>query len=485
MSQASDRPEQRGGGIGPLDRRTFLKVAGGTALTLPWIGCGGGSAPSGSVVIVGAGLSGIATALLLEERGIAVTAVEARDRVGGRVFTLDDVPGKPDAVGPVLGASYERLLKIAKALGVPIVPMKNFETSELEYVNGQNVIAADWAASAANKLQVGERQILPGLLVGYYTGKNLTLEDGQAWTSPTHADLDIPLDEFLRRQGASPEAMRLMNVAPNANNLATTSALWSLRDAQRRRDTKVRGMMESPGGNSRIPEKLATMVKGPIHKGSPVTKISSGQQGVEVLCANGASYKADYCVVTVPFSVLRGITVDPPFQGPQKEAVEALPYTAITQYFIVAKKPYWDEDRLPPLMWTDTPIERIFPQRDADGRLMSLTCWIDGASAITLDAMPEADQIAFVKNELARIRPSTKDNIEVARIVSWARDPYAKGAYVNYLPGQVTRLKPVMAKPWQRLHFAGEHTAVYSPGMESAMESAERVTDELIARMSA
>ncbi|MCX6551010.1 MAG: FAD-dependent oxidoreductase [Acidobacteria bacterium] len=480
MSQASDRSMAPGA---PVDRRTFLKVAGGTALTLPWLGCSGSKAPGGSVVIVGAGLSGISTALLLEERGIAVTLVEARDRIGGRIYTMDDVVGKPDAGGPVLGASYERLLKIAKALDAPIVPMKNFETSELEYVNGQNVIAADWAGSAANKLVGAEREILPGLLVGFYAGKNLTLEDGHAWTSPKHADLDIPLDEFLRRQGASPEALRLMNIASNNNDLSTTSALWALREAQRRRDTKVRGMMESPGGNSRIPEKLATAIKGPIHKGSPVTKISSGQNGVEVTCASGATYKADYCVITVPFSVLRGITVDPPFQGAQKEAVEQIPYTAITQYFLVPKKSFWDEDKLPPLMWTDTPIERIFPQRDPDGRLMSLTCWIDGASAIKLDAMPEADQIAFVKAELARIRPSTKDNVEVARIMSWARDPYSKGAYSNYLPGQATRLKPVMGNPWQRLHFAGEHTAFTSPGMEGAMESAERVADEVLARL--
>jgi monoamine oxidase len=482
MSQAVDRAKPR---VTQLDRRSFLKAVGGGAIALPWLACAGGKTPGGSVVIVGAGLAGITTALLLEERGIEVTLVEARDRVGGRVWTMDDVPGKPDAGGPVLAASYERLLKIAKALGAPVQPMKNFETSELEFVNGQNVIAADWAASAANKLVGGERQILPGLLVGYYTGQNLTLEDGYAWTSSKHADLDIPLDQFLKRQGASPEALRLMDVASNNNGLSTTSALWALREAQRRRDTKVRGMMESPGGNSRIPEKFAASIKGAIHKGSPVTKISSGQNGVEVTCANGAAFKGDYAVVTAPFSVLRGIAVEPAFGGLQKEAVEGIPYTAITQYFLVPKRPFWDDDRLPPLMWTDTPIERIFPQRDPDGRLMSLTCWIDGANAIRLDAMPEPDQIAFVLGELARIRPSTKGNVEVARIVSWAREPYSKGAYSNYHPGQVTRLKPVMAKPWHRIHFAGEHTAFTSPGMEGALESAERVTDELIARMSA
>jgi monoamine oxidase len=482
MSQAADHSSPRGAQVG---RRSFLKAVGGGALALPWLACSGARTPVGSVVIVGAGLAGITTALLLEERGIEVTIVEARDRVGGRVWTMDDVPGKPDAGGPVLAASYERLLKIAKALGAPVQPMKNFETSELEYVNGQNVIAADWAASAANKLVGAERQILPGLLVGYYTGQNLTLEDGYAWTAAKHADLDIPLDEFLRRQGASPEALRLMDVASNNNGLSITSALWALREAQRRRDTKVRGMMESPGGNSRIPEKFAASIKGPVHKGSPVTGISSGPGGVEVTCANGAAYKADYCVITAPFSVLRGIAVDPPFEGPQKEAVDGIPYTAITQFFLVPKKPFWDEDRLPPMMWTDTPVERIFPQRDPDGRLLSLTCWIDGANAIRLDAMPESEQIAFVLSELARIRPSTGGNLEVARIVSWAREPFSKGAYANFHPGQVTRLKPVMAKPWHRLHFAGEHTAFTSPGMEGALESAERVTDELVARMSA
>jgi monoamine oxidase len=466
------------------DRRSFLKAVGGSALALPWLACGG-EGGGGSVLIIGAGISGVAAAMLLEERGIAVDILEARDRVGGRVYTMDDVPGRPDAGGPVVGASYERLIKLARAAGTPVQPLKSFETSELDYVNGENVIAADWANAKANKLEGAERQVLPGLLVGYYCGKNLVLEDGDAWMDPKHAALDIPLAEYLTRQGASAEALRLMDVASNNNGLATTSALWALRDAQRRRDTKVRGMLEIPGGNSRLVEAMAAYVKGPIHKNSPVTAIRSTDAGVEATCATGASYKADYALVTVPFSVLRGISVDPPLQGPQREAVEQIPYTAITQYFLVPKKPFWDEDKLPPLMWTDTAIERIFPQRDTDGRILSLTCWIDGANAIRLDAMPEADQIAFVKAELARIRPVTKDNVDVARIMAWGREPYSKGAYANFHPGQVSRLRPVMAQPWKRIHFAGEHAAVVGPGMEGALESAERAVDEILARAKA
>lgn len=468
-----------------LDRRSFLKVVGGSALALPWLSCSGTTSIGGTVVVVGAGLSGIATAMLLEERGISTILVEARDRVGGRVMTLDDVPGRPDAGGPVVGAGYSRLIKLGRAAGVQMQPAQYFETGEVEHINGQNVLSTDWPSSPANKTVGAERDVLPGLLMGFFTSKNLPLEDGAAWFAAKHAGLDIPLDEYLRRQGASDEALRLISIAPNTTKLSTTSALWALRDAQRRRDAKVRGMMEIPGGNSRIAEGMATFLKGPIHKGNPVTAIRSQANGVEVTCASGASYAGDYCVITLPFAVLRTIRVDPAFEGPQKEAVEGIPYTPITQFIMVPKRAYWDDDRLPPLMWTDTPIERIFPQRDAEGRLLSLVCWIDGENAQTLDAMPEADQIAFVTSELARIRPSTKDNVEVVRLVSWARDPYARGAYANFLPGQVSRLKPVMAKPWHRLFFAGEHTAVAEPGMESAIESAERAADEVIATMSA
>ena len=100
-----------------------------------------------------------------------------------------------------------------------------------------------------------------------------------------------------------------------------------------------------------------------------------------------------------------------------------------------------------------------------------------------LDAMPEEEQVATVLAELAKIRPSTAEKVSTAKTVSWGKDPYAKGAYANWLPGQVTRLKPVMDQPWHRLHFAGEHTAVSEPGRECAVATAQRAANEIIDRL--
>ena len=95
----------------------------------------------------------------------------------------------------------------------------------------------------------------------------------------------------------------------------------------------------------------------------------------------------------------------------------------------------------------------------------------------------EADQAATVLDELARIRPATRGALELVKTVSWGNDPWARGAYAHYAPGQVTRLQPAMSAPWQRLHFAGEHTSITAPGLESAVESAQRASNEIIDRL--
>ncbi len=487
MSDRSDRPaDHRSTPSGPIDRRSFIGAVGAAALTFPWLG--GCRRPTsekitGSVVVIGAGLSGLATALLLEERGVDVTVIEARDRVGGRVVTMDSVPGRPEGGGPVIVSSYERLLRFAELVGVEMGPGPGFEPQLLLHVNDTNVTGEQWPSSPANRLAADEKELLPPLLMGHYTAKDLPLKDGDDWISPELSHLDIPLPDYLRRQGASEEALRLINVAPNTNDIATTSALWALRDAQRRQAGGGGRIVSAVGGNSALAEGMAAAVQGRILKGMPARAIRSLDDRVEVECEDGSVHGGELCVVTVPLSVLRNISVEPAFTGLQGEAVAKIPYTAITKYYLVPTEPFWEIDGLPASMWTDTVIERLFPVRGADGAVQNITCWVDGTNAMALDELPHDDQVDRVLSELARIRPATEGRVEVVDTISWGQDPWARGAYAHYAPGQCTTLKPAVAEPWHRIHFAGEHTAVTSPGMESTFESAQRASQEVLSRL--
>ncbi len=444
-----------------------------------------GQSKSTSVLVLGAGLSGLYTALLLEAKGLSVTVLEARDRVGGRIYTLTGIPGKPDVGGQIFTEKYHRLLNLANSLQVAVEPAKVSERKILLNIRGQAVLPQNWATSTANRLTKNEHSIIPSHLLAHYLRSYNILENATAWIKPNHFSLDIPLDKYLKTRGASTEALRLISCdsGSRTNSLKTTSTLWALRNDLRSKFPSKR-LAHVRGGNSYLPEKMAAFLLSPVQTHKVVQAIYSNDVGVEVRCSDGSKYQADYAVVTLPFSVLRRVNITPPLQGLQAEAVQELPYTAVTQICLKIRAPFWENDGYPPKMWTDSLLESVLPIRDATGRIQSLVCWATGTRAKKLDALNLEAVKKLVISELSRVRPATTGNVEIERVVSWGNDPFSRGAYSYFAPGQIRRFQHQMAKPWQRIHFAGEHTAIATPGMESALESAERVTQEILERIS-
>ncbi|HEY9654387.1 MAG TPA: NAD(P)/FAD-dependent oxidoreductase [Crinalium sp.] len=478
------------------NRRKFLWQSSQSALSLLVLGRSAQHVVAAqrhpTVLVLGAGLAGLYTASLLEAQGTSVTVLEARDRVGGRVHTLYDLLGKPEGGGQGFSEKYQRLLTLANRLQVPVKSGIQLDRKMLLQIRGQTVLPQDWAKSPANHLADRERQLLPAQLLTHYLRPRNPLKDAIAWTNPRYAAFDVSLADYLRDQGASPEALRLIPFSSGGsllNRLEATSALWALRNDQRlaqsttskELQSRAEKLMQIQGGNSRLPEAIAASLKSPVHLNKVVVSLQSHETGVEVCTRDGAKFRADYVVVTLPFSVLRQIEISPPLQGAQAKAVQTLPYTAVTQIHLTVHQPFWEQDGYPPMMWTDSMLSRLLPHRDAQGRVQSLVCWASGSNAQQLDAMHSSELAHFVQLELKKLRPSMAGKVELSRIVSWGRDPYARGAYSHFAPGQIRHFQAQMAKPWKRIHFAGEHTAIATAGMESALESAERAATEILA----
>jgi len=205
-----------------------------------------------------------------------------------------------------------------------------------------------------------------------------------------------------------------------------------------------------------------------------ITSIEVTDRLVSVKTNNNKTYRAPYCICSLPFGVLKSIKIKAPMPDLQRQAINQLPYTQIFQIHFETPNAYWEKDGLPPDLWTDSPMERLFANRNTAGDLTGLCrMWINGTGAINLSGKSDAEISGLAQNWLDHIRPSI-GKVNIYHIQRWTHEnPLAGGAYMHWGPGQIRQWAGKMGKPVGRLHFCGEHLSHLHTGMEGAMESAE------------
>ncbi len=327
------------------------------------------------VIVMGAGVSGLQAAWLLEQQGAKVVVLEGRHRVGGRVYTLKDQPGYPEMGFNSMGSGYGRGIDAAKRAGVELVDiaprmMKSFQQ---ELVLGGQVLSRDaWASSDLNPFPDVYKHTMPWEIVGFLVAKNNPLVNWAEWLDVKNAPLDISMHAFLAQQGLSDEAIRLaFDTSPYYGTSADdVSALMFEFNAGWVKTQSAAGMqsLAVKGGNQKLPEAMAKLIKGDVLLGRRVVSIESGSGGVKVSCSDGSLFEAKRAVCSLPFSTLRGIAFEPGLTGSQAAAVRSLPYQPISVAFLTVKAPFWRATnwRLPcgrTVLW-----ERCSP-RDSDRQM--------------------------------------------------------------------------------------------------------------------
>lgn len=440
------------------------------------------SAIEADVVIIGAGLSGLHAASLLEAAGARVVVVEGAHRVGGRAHTLDDLPGHPDAGGIQVGSNYARVIASAKQLGVTLKPGGEFDRSALYVVRGQTVAQTDWPSSPANQLVGAERQ-LPPMALGPALGRKLgTLADPAAWMTDAGRKLDISYGAALKAAGASDEAIRLIGVHMGSGDINAVSALNPARSAAFFQSAgRDAALSVIHGGSQRLPEAMASALKSEVRLGQTVTAISETVDRVRVDLANGSSIIARQAICTIPFSALRSIGLSGSSADAMKGAIAGLPYTHASFAYLSASEPFWTQDGLPRMMWSDDPlIGRVFVLSDDPAMLK---VWLSGSHADAIDRMPSADAGAAIIARIEGARPSAKGKLRLERMFSWQRDPLARGVFHHLAAGQWSMLTHAVTLTGTRLHFAGDHLAQLASGLEGALESGERAAASATAKL--
>jgi monoamine oxidase len=444
------------------------------------------------VVVVGAGLAGLAAARTAVAAGSSVVVVEARDRVGGRVLNEDIGSGKVVEVGGQwIGPTQDRLAALALELGV-----ETFAT----YADGDNVIEY---GGRLRRYRGTIPRLNPAVLVDFgQAQQRLNLMARRVpldapWEAPRARRLDgQTLASWLRRNvrtkggrsllelgieavwAAQPEEMSLLHVLFYIHSAGSLERLFDT-EGGAQQDRFV-------GGSQRVAIRMAEEL-GPerLILGQPVRTVRHGTDGVLVE-ATGTAVRARRAVVAIAPPLAARIAYDPPLPGFRDQLTQRMPLGTVVKCMAIYDDPFWRQEGLSGQALSDPgPVRLTYDNSPPDGSPGVLLGFLEGARARELGRLPVDERRAAVVGTFARIF-GPRAGRPVAYIERlWADEEWTRGCYGSHMPpGAWTAYGPALRAPIGPLHWAGaEYATVWNGYMDGAVRSGEATAREALARL--
>lgn len=485
-----------------MSRRAFGAAISATAATAaaPFVHTGKARAQETvDVIVIGAGLSGLNTAWMLSEAGLSVRVVEGSSRIGGRVWSAEESWETNAGEVPIelgasqIGADYARVLDAVDRLGLPTLDEDRSVLPFAYHLDGSLIKADDWADAPQNKTVGAEREIPPVQFGSAMLSKLNPLKELDDWFNPRFSDYDVSIYELFKRNGVSDEGLKLASHNSDMHGVSVLRLMQEqTRGAFAQEFYKGNGEDGQPaehwpknikGGTIVLPRAMAAQLPQDVLINKQVSAIEVADDKVDVRTLDGDRYQAKFVVASVPFSVLRNINIWPKPPGPQLSAIHNIRYAETTRAFCTIEGPFWEEDGFGPSLFSDGAVRMFWAiDKHEDKNKYRGMFVLTHSMGRRVAAMPPEQASRFLVEELERIRPASKGQIEMLKFHSWERQPLQRGCSPMFKPGQVTEFANEMIVPHGRMHFAGEHTRRLDYGMEAAMESGERAAFEILER---
>jgi monoamine oxidase len=438
------------------------------------------------IVVVGAGLAGLAAALNLHRAGRDVVVLEANSRVGGRVYTLQGFnDGRvAEGGGEFINAEHLRIQALAREFALPLEIVPGMDQWFSWLVLDGKLGAADddtvWGLSLEEEIHKIDRALA---------------ELGQRVDDPANpqniagaAELDqMPAAAWLESLDVHPLACKAFAARLRAEFLVEPEGHSTLDLARWGSLNEAEGV-EGPtyhiiGGNGKLAQALAAELPD-LRLRSRVTAVQRHQDSVSLSYeADGRSHTltADQIILALPLEAVRTVQFDPPLSPAYQRALDDLRLGAVAKVILEYERPFWHEAGWNGLLLTDLPMNCVWLTAGGQiGEGGMLTVYTGGRPAAQYAAMPDEARIAAVLSQIESLFPGSSACLKSSRTIAWLNEPFVGGGYAFFPPGSVMAHWATLRQPQGRIHLAGEHTAVYQGYMEGAVESGQRAAAAIL-----
>lgn len=443
-----------------------------------------------SVIVIGAGMAGLSAAYEFEKAGWQATVLEARSRVGGRVFSVREFSNGlvAEGGGEFIDHHHFRMLGLAREF--------NLRLGEIANWHGQS---GDWGAFGGKAGDLRDESIW---------GVNLENEFKKIWvamaelsqfvsdpSSPLAASqakqLDAtPVSVWIHSQNVHPLA-RQMFVNQIRSEYTCEPEQFSLLDLARNaalyysNPDDLQPVYRIIGGNDQLPHAIAERLND-VRKNAVVMSLLAQAEEVTVKYKQVDSFhtlRAPYVILAIPLTTVRMIDFEGSLPPAHQKMAAGLSYGAVTKVMIEYRKRFWKEYGWNGSLTTDLPIVLSWEATShLEGERGILTAYTGGGPGMELSRLSDEERIRAAVSVIEKLFPGSSNLIETTRTIAWVNEPFTRGSYLAFAPGDISAHWQALFSPAGRLYFAGEHATVYQGYMEGAVESGQRAAREIIAK---
>jgi monoamine oxidase len=437
-----------------------------------------------SVVVVGAGFSGLACAYELKAAGYDVTVIDAKDRVGGRVLSFSDfIEGRNvEGGGELIGSNHPTWVAYAEKFGLEWLDVTEAEDVEYPIVFEGKRLTAEESEKLWEEMDAANQQM---------DALAADIDADQPWKSPRAAELDaLSMQKWIDSIEASPLCKKAISAENASNNgvpcdkASMLCMLAAVKGGGVEKYWTESEVYRCKGGNQSLAKKLAEDIgEKRIVLGLAVKEIDVRSDKVVTKCADNRTLESDYIVLSAAPSTWSKIKINPGLPA------SLAPQMGVNvKYLSHVKKRFWKDAKLAADAFSDGPASMTWDGTDSQegDENVSLNCFSGGKAAEACLAFPKSERDARYAELLSGFFPQFKENFVKARFMAWPTEPWTLAGYSFAAPGQVTSMGPTLYNGIGRLQFAGEATCYKFVGyMEGALNSGASVAKRIAMKDSA